>query len=421
MIRKSVSPYHSPSFTLMFHPTTALSWVKAKFSPGVKTKEAGSAELQKLLWSEIEASLRHYLKTLIEELLRAELAEHLHALRYERSDERRDWRNGSYERMLATRHGTVEALQVPRTRNGSYTTKLFDQYARRAKSVDEAIGTLFLNGVSTRKLERIAKELLDAKLSHATVSHVAGEISAKDCLAFQEKQLQDEYRFLFLDGISAHIREVGVEKGVLLCALGMKPDGQKEIIGARLADAESEKDWTAFLIDLKARGLAGKALECITTDGGLGLVAALQTIYPFKKHQRCIAHKLRNIASKLKAGYKAACMAGARMIFAAENRTEAIRRFKEWKTQWDVYAESAVRCLEKDLYECLTYMDFEKEVWKKIRTTNAIERSFREVRRRTRPMSIALPPHATERLFTGIAKNLNINWKNSFLESTQNS
>ena len=76
-------------------------------------------------------------------------------------------------------------------------------------------------------------------------------------------------------------------------------------------------------------------------------------------------------------------------------------------------------CLEKDLYECLIYMDFEKEVWKKIRTTNIIERTFREVRRRTRPMSIALPPHATERLFTGIATNLNANWKESLLESTQ--
>jgi transposase-like protein len=382
-------------------------------------QEADPAELQKLLWSEVEASLKQYLKALIEALLKTELEAHLRALRYERSEERKDYRNGSYERTLATKFGEVEDLRVPRTRNGSYASKLFDQYARRAKSVDEAIGTLFLNGVSTRKLERIAKELLGTDVSHATVSRVAGEISAKDCLQFQEKELKDEYRFLFLDGISAHIREIGVERGVLLCAVALKHDGTKEIIGARLADSESEKDWTSFLIDMKTRGLAGKNLELVTTDGGPGCIAALKTIYPFKKHQRCIAHKLRNMSSKLKMNVKGACMAGASTIFAAENRTEAIRRFNAWKTEWQVLAESAVSCLEKDLYDCLIYMDFETEVWKKIRTTNVIERTFREVRRRTRPMSIALPPHATERLFTNIANNLNANWKKSFVESTQ--
>jgi putative transposase len=126
------------------------------------------------------------------------------------------------------------------------------------------------------------------------------------------------------------------------------------------------------------------------------------------------------MSSKLKLNIKGACMAGASAIFAAQSRTEAIRRFNAWKTEWWVLAESAVTCLEKDLADCLIYYDFEKEVWKKIRTTNTIERTFREVRRRTRPMSIALPPHATERLFTGIAKNLNANWKKSFIESTQN-
>jgi len=216
----------------MFHPTKAAAWVKSKLSPRTKMQEADPAELQKLLWSEVEISLKQYLKALIEALLKTELEAHLRALRYERSEERKDYRNGSYERTLATKFGEVEDLRVPRTRNGSYAPKLFDQYARRASSVDEAIGTLFLNGVSTRKLERIAKELLGTAVSHSTVSRVAGEISSKDCLQFQEKQLQDEYRFLFLDGISAHIREIGVEKGVLLCAVALKYDGTKEIIGA---------------------------------------------------------------------------------------------------------------------------------------------------------------------------------------------
>jgi len=383
-------------------------------------KKADPAELEKLLWSEVEVSLRQYVKSLIESMLKAELDQHLGAKRYERSDERKDYRNGSYARSLGTKHGTIDDVRVPRTRNGDFEPKVLERYGRRTKNVDALIGQLFLNGVSTRKLEKIARELLGVQVTHSTIGHIAGGISAKDCLEFQEKELKDEYRFLFLDGISAHIREIGVERGVLLCAVALKHDGTKEIIGARLADAESEKDWTAFLIDMKTRGLTGKNLELVTTDGGPGCIAALKTIYPFKKHQRCIAHKLRNMSSKLKMNIKGACMAGASAIFAAESRTEAIRRFHAWKTEWQVLAESAVNCLEKDLPECLTYYSFEKDVWKKIRTTNVIERTFREVRRRTRPMSIALPPHATERLFTGIAKNLNHNWKKSFVESTQN-
>jgi len=404
----------------MLHATAAVSWVKAKFSPGLKTKQADPAELQKLLWTEVEASLRQYLKALIESMLEEELKTHLRAERYERSEGRKDYRNGSYARSLATKHGAIPDVRVPRTRSGDFEPKIFERYERRSKSVNELIGTLFLNGVSTRKLSKIAGELLGTNVSPSTVSRVAGEISAKDCLQFQEKALKDEYRFIFLDGISAHIREIGVERGVLLCAVALKHDGQKEVIGARLADSESEKDWTSFLIDLKTRGLAGKNLELVTTDGGPGCIAALKTIYPYKKRQRCIAHKLRNMSSKLKMSVKGACMAGASAIFAAPSRTEAIRRFNGWKTEWQVLAESAVRCLEKDLAECLTYMDFEKEVWTKVRTTNVIERTFREVRRRTRPMSIALPPHATERLFTRIAKNLNANWEKSFVESTQN-
>jgi putative transposase len=404
----------------MFHPTKAAAWVKSKLSPRTKIQQADPAELQKLLWAELETNLRQYLKALIESMLKAELDQYLGAERYERREERKDYRNGSYARSLGTKHGTIADVRVPRTRSGDFEPKVFERYERRSKNVNELIGALFLNGVSTRKLSKIAKELLGTDVSSSTVSHVAGEISAKDCLQFQEKELKDEYRFLFLDGISAHIREIGVQRGVLLCAVALRHDGTKEVVGARLADSESEKDWTSFLIDMKTRGLTGKNLELVTTDGGPGCIAALKTIFPFKKHQRCIAHKLRNMSSKLKMNIKGACMAGASAIFASQSRTEAIRRFHAWKTEWQVLAESAVKCLEKDLHECLIYYDFEKEVWKKVRTTNTIERTFREVRRRTRPMSIALPPYATERLFTGIAKNLNANWEKSFIESTQN-
>lgn len=371
--------------------------------------------LQKLLWTEIEIKLRMFLKSTIEEMLNAELSARVGAGYYERSSKRRTYRNGSYDRRLGTLYGTV-GLDVPRPRKDSFEYHLFDQYARRGGSIDQAIGTLFMNGVSTRKLARIVKDVIGVDLSSSTVSRIEATIGNEDLKSFQEKELSDEYRFIFLDGISLKTRHISVERDMMLAAVGLRADGTKEIIGARLAKSESEKEWSTFCADMKGRGLKGKAIEAIIIDGNAGLKAALKSIYPFKPIQRCIAHKMRNVAVKIRRTNQAACLKGAKTIWASQSRTEAIRRFKAWKEQWDVHEEGAVRILEKDLDECLTYFQFPKELWKKIRTTNIIERTFREVRRRTRPMSIALQPKATERLFTSISKNLNHNWSQNTLK-----
>lgn len=392
------------------HNTATAAQVKTKTKTqtniGINPDPQG---LQKLLWTEIEIKLRQYLKTMIEELLEAELTARVGAESYERSARRRTYRNGSYDRKLGTMYGTV-GLDVPRMRDESVEFHLFDQYARRGGSIDAAIGTLFLNGVSTKKLSKIAKELIGVDLSSSTVSNIHAAISNEGLKSFQEKELLDEYQFLFFDGISSKTKHISVERDMLLVGLGLKKDGSKEIIGARLARAESEKEWAAFLVDLKSRGLKGKAIECIAIDGCSGLKAALKSVYPFKPIQRCIAHKMRNVVAYLKRAHKKACAAKARQIWASKSRTEAIRRFKEWRDEWYDIEERAVHCLEKDLDECLTYFQFSEKYWKKIRTTNIIERTFREVRRRTRPMSIALAPKNTERLFSGIAKNLNQSW-----------
>ncbi len=370
-------------------------------------------ELSKLLWAEIEENLRQYMKSLIRQMLDLELAAHLGANHYERSPQRTGYRNGSYERSLGTLYGTLENIPVPRLRQDTPEYRLFDRYQRRAGSLDQAIGALFLNGVSVRKLRWVAKEFLGTDVSASTISKVSAALSQEDLKQFQDKELFDQYEFLFLDGISSKVREIGAERKIMLCALGLKNNGTKEIIGARLADGEKEIDWQAFLMDLKQRGLLGKNIKLIVIDGNPGLKAALKSIYPFKPIQRCIAHKLRNAAVKIKRANQPLCLKGAKLVFAAQSRTEAVKRFRIWKTQWIVREERAINCLEKDLNECLNYLKFEKSLWKKIRTTNIIERSFREIRRRTRPMSIALPQESTERLFASLAKGLNNNWKNA--------
>ena len=140
-------------------------------------------------------------------------------------------------------------------------------------------------------------------------------------------------------------------------------------------------------------------------------------MYPFIKGQRCIAHKMRNVAVKIRKVNQAHCLKEAKLIFAADSRKEAVKRFKEWQARWQVEEERAVRCLEKDLFNCLQYFAFEPALWKSIRTTNILERAFREVRRRTRPMNNFFTNEASSnRIMYGITEMLNKNWRGKTLK-----
>jgi transposase-like protein len=361
--------------------------------------------VQEEMWKFVALTLKQGLKRLLENLLEDEIATELKARRYERSSQRRGYRGGHYLRDLVTRYGLLENLRVPRLAERAMEFQLFDRYERRCGNVDAAIGRLFLQGISTRRLRSIVKDLFGQEVSATTVSKTAAYLD-EELRRYQTKPISDDIPFLFLDGITQKVREIGVEKKIMLCALGLKDDGTQEMLSFRLVDQEDCESWRAFLVDLKSRGLQGKAIRLITTDGNPALIKAIKEIYPFFKVQRCIVHKLRNVAIKLRRVHLKPCMAEAKGIFNAPSRREAIKRFKVWKGKWQVEEERAVRCLEKDLHHCLHYYSFPKELWKKIRTTNLLERDFREVRRRTRPMGFFPNEESSQRIFYGVTKGI---------------
>jgi len=370
-----------------------------------------SVNVKRQIWEALEEKLLSFLKVTLESLLNDALKEQIGAERYQRTEKRKDYRNGSYSRSLTTKFGHLPDLNVPRMRHSSLAQEAIGRYERIQEDVDRAIGTLFLAGISTRRLKQIAKDLYGRPLSAQTVSNSTQALNA-ELEQYRTEPLDDDYEFLFLDGIHDKVREIGVEHKVLLCALGLRKDGSKKILSFRLVDQEDEAVWSAFLAELKGRGLKGENLKMVTTDGQAGLLKALRQHYTFVPQQRCIAHKMRNVVAKLKRSFKKQCPAEARLIWGAPNRKEAIRRFKEWEAKWYPLAESAVRCLRKDLYACLRYYDLPPENWKTVRTTNVLERSFREVRRRTRPMNFFPNEKCAEKLFYGISKYLNQNWEN---------
>jgi putative transposase len=376
-------------------------------TPEKRVKQT-EVNVQDEIWKFIAATLKHGLKRLLEGLLEDEVTAKVNARKYERSSGRQGYRGGHYLRDLVTRYGLLEGLRVPRMAEEPVDFQLFDKYERRRPDVDAAIGRLFLQGVSTRRLRRVAEELFGCPVSATTVSRTTGYLD-EELKRYRTKPLVDDFDFLFLDGITQKVREIGVRKKMMLCALGMKEDGSRESLSFQMADREDVESWRAFLFDLKSRGLQGKNLKLITTDGNPALLKAIKEIYPFLKVQRCIVHKLRNVAVKLKRVHLKPCMDGAKDIFNAPSRREAIRRFKMWKQKWEVEEERSVRCMEKDLYHCLHYYSFPRELWKKVRSTNILERDFREVRRRTRPMGVFPNEESAERIFYGVTNGIHDN------------
>jgi transposase-like protein len=376
-------------------------------TPEKRVKET-EVNVQEEIWKFIASTLKQGLKRLLESIMEDEVTDKVNAKRYEHSSHRQGYRGGHYFRDLVTRYGLMENLRVPRMAGEPTEFQLFDKYQRRHPEVDAAIGKLFLQGVSTRRLKGIVRELFGREVSATTVSKTATYLD-EELKHYQTRPLTNDFSFLFLDGITQKVREISVEKKVMLCALGMREDGTKETLSFRLADQEDTDSWRTFLVDLKSRGLTGEALKLITTDGNPALLKALKDIYPFLKIQRCIVHKLRNVTGKLRRVHLKPCMAEAKDVFNARSRREAIKRFKIWKDKWQVEEERAVRCMEKDLHHCLYYYSFPRELWKKIRTTNTLERDFREVRRRTRPMGFFPNEDSAQRIFYGVTNGIHQN------------
>jgi putative transposase len=380
---------------------------------GVKSEED--------FFGELKEPMLMGLKALSQAAMEAELLEQLQASRYQRTELRMGSRNGYRYRDLLTQYGWLQ-IKIPRDREGKYQPDFIRRYQQRTTEVDNLIRDVFLSGVSTRQVGKVLAPLWGKEISPQTVSRVVSSLDSAVRL-FHARFILDDYQYLFLDGITLKVKGVnGVKKRFVLCAYGITSKGTREIISFHQASSESEAQWETFLRDLYERGLVGKNLSLIVTDGCFGLHRALDMVYPYVSRQRCWAHKLRNVADKLPRKCQKECLKEAREIYEAKNKREAGRIFRNWSQRWSGVAPKAVSCLEEDLDELLNFLDSPKEHRKKVRTTNVIERAFREVRRRTRPMSCFQNPASVDRILFGVLSKLNRSWKEKpLLEFTHTS
>jgi putative transposase len=327
-----------------------------------------------------------------------------------RKGPQRDYRKGYYERDFVTRFGTLR-LRIARTRQKNFLPPGLEKFQRRAPELTLLIREAFLRGISTRQVGRIVATLTGQVVSAQTVSHLSRDLD-QAVREFHQAALDDGWAYLFLDGVSLRVRRPsGRQRVQMLVAYGVRRDGTRQLLAFLQARGESQADWEALLQDLYRRGLEGKNFLLIVTDGCAGLASAIQTVYPRVGHQRCWVHKMRNILEKVRKADYDAVKAEAQAIYLAKSRSLAQAAARVFCRSWRAAYPRMVRQLERDLPELLAFFGLPRHLWRKLRTTNIIERCFVEVRRRTRPMVCFVNVQSVERIIYSLFQRCNLEWK----------
>ncbi len=314
-----------------------------------------------------------------------------------------------------TRFGTIR-LRIARTREKSFLPVGLRRFQRRAEEVSLLIREAFLRGISTRQVGRVVATITGETVSAQTVSKLTRDLD-EAVRQFHQARLHDDYLYLFLDGVSLRVRRPSGRKQVqMLVAYGIRQDGSRHLLAFLRSQGEGQAAWEALLQDLYRRGLEGRALQLILTDGCAGLAAAIRTLYPRVRHQRCWVHKMRNILEKIRQCDYDQVKAGAQAIYRAGSRTQAEAAFRRFRARWRGRYSGVVKRPGQDLPELLAFFAFPRHLWRKLRTTNIIERCFVEVRRRTRPMVCFVNVESVDRIVYSIFQRFNLEWKTRTLK-----
>lgn len=355
---------------------------------GVETGSGGKAlgAVVQIDEGKIRAHLDEVVRATVEETLNALLdaeADHLcGARKYERTEERKDTRAGSYDRQLHTKAGEV-TLQVPKLRNLPFETAIIERYRRRETSVEEALIEMYLAGVSVRRVEDITQALWGTRVSASTVSDLNQKIYGQ-IEAWRQQPLVGEFPYVFLDGLWLKRSWGGEVKNVsVLVAIGVAQSGYRQILAVSEGSKEDKASWTEFLRGLKERGLKG--VELFVSDKCMGLVENLGDFYPEAKWQRCVVHFYRNVWTAVPTGKVKEVAAMLKAIHAQEDAEAAkekarlvVEKLRAMKLA------RAAEIVEHGIGETLSYYATPQEHWRCLRTNNPLERLMREIRRRTR-------------------------------------
>jgi transposase-like protein len=344
---------------------------------------------------------------LFNQLLQAEMTQHLGAAPGEQTKNRRGYRNGSYKRKLTTRVGTLE-LEVPRDRKGTFKTELFERYQRNEKALVLALMEMVVQGVSTRKVKKITDELCGRRFSRQTVSRLAQKLDGQ-VQAWAERKLEHHYPFLIVDAMQVKVRrQQAVRSTTVMIAVGISENGYREILGLKVGFSETGEGWRALFSDLKARGLSG--VEMLTSDAHDGLRCAAQQSFPGAIWQRCQAHFRRNVADRVPAASKERIHEMLDSILEAPSPADAREALERVTTELQEKAPAALEVLEEGFEDATAALALPEKYRRRLRTTNMVERFIEEIRRREKVVRIFPNMQAAWRLIGALCAEQHEEW-----------
>ena len=347
------------------------------------------------------------LEPILNQILQAEMTEHLKAEPGEETDDRQGYRNGTYDRKLTTRVGTIE-LEVPRDREGTFQTALFQRYQRSEKALVLTLMQMVVQGVSTRRVKEITTELCGREFSKSTVSRLAEELD-EQVQAWADRPLDREYPFLLLDAMQLKVRrQKAVRSTTAMLAVGISEDGQREILGLEMAFGETEEGWRRFIRQLKERGLSG--VELATSDAHRGLKQALHEAFPGLIWQRCQSHFRRNVLDQTPSGYRDEMHQVLDRVLEADSQEQARTRLDDLKERLEEKAPSALETLESGFHDATAVLALPEKYRKRLRTTNMLERFIQEIRRREKVIRIFPNMDSAYRLVGALCAETHEEW-----------
>jgi putative transposase len=359
------------------------------------------------VWGDLRPELLEAVRTILETTMEDELAAELVAGRYERTPWRLGVRNGAYHRTLVTELGAIIDLRIPRRRLVPYRPSFLERAARRTTTVDGVLRQAFLRGLSTREAGALAETLTGVPLSAASISRLARQLDDQ-VAAFHRRRVDFPARYLLVDGLWVSVRSSGrATKRVVLACYAIDADGNRALLDYRQAASESAAEWSRFLRSLIERGLDPDAVVLVAADGAGGIAAAVAEAFPAADLQRCWTHRIRNLLGAIPAGERKACLRGLRAVYRARTRRAAVGAYWRWARAWRARHPVLVRNLERDLDDLLAVFALPEAVRLNLRTTNLIERAFRELRRRLRPMGSLADRRSADRVLYAQVLRLN--------------
>ena len=361
-------------------------------------------EILQLLSDNREDAFRTLLTESLNSILQAESTAQLGAEPYERSVTRSDSRNGSRNRDLNTRIGTI-TLAVPRHRNVPFHTLVFDNYSRSEAALVTTMAEMVVNGVSTKKVARVMETLCGKSYSKSTVSEACKGLD-KAVHSFKTRPLEGDYKCIYVDATYFKVRgEHRIGSKAMMVALAITDRGGREIIGFDIYDNESKETWKLFLESLKERGL--KDPKMITSDAHDGIIYAISKIFPNTPWQRCQTHFSRNVLSHAPGKFQKAIHAALLDMYHSATIEEARKKCDSIIDEYADVAPKAMECLDNGFEDVMAIMVLPEPFRKYIRTTNHLERLNKELKRRSNVIGVFPNEASLNRIIGSVLIELN--------------